>query len=98
MMPEMFVGMNRELAAEKGIVNGDTIVVASAWGSITAKDLVTIRLKPAQVNGTTVHYVSLPWNWGYMGLSQGDSTSPRIGDPNTGIPEFRAFLCDVRKA
>jgi len=101
MMPEMFVEMSRELAAEKGIANGDTVVVESARGSITAKALVTIRLKPAQVNGTTVHYVSLPWNWGYMGLSKGDSTnllSPRIGDPNTGIPEFRAFLCDVRKA
>jgi formate dehydrogenase-N alpha subunit len=101
MMPEMFVEMSQELAAEKGIAGGDTVVVESARGSITAKAIVTIRLKPAQVNGTTVHYISLPWHWGYMGLSKGDSTnllSPRIGDPNTGIPEFRAFLCDVRKA
>ena len=101
MMPEMFVEMSQELAAEKGIAGGDTVVVESARGSITAKAMVTIRLKPAQVNGTTVHYISLPWNWGYMGLSKGDSAnllSPRIGDPNTGIPEFRAFLCDVRKA
>jgi len=101
MMPEMFVEMSQELAAEKGIAGGDTVVVESARGSITAKAVVTIRLKPAQVNGTTVHYISLPWNWGYTGLSKGDSAnllSPRIGDPNTGIPEFRAFLCDVRKA
>jgi formate dehydrogenase major subunit len=101
MMPEMFVEMSQELAAEKGIAGGDTVVVDSARGSITAKAIVTIRLKPARVNGTTVHYISLPWNWGYMGLSKGDSAnllSPRIGDPNTGIPEFRAFLCDVRKA
>ena len=101
MMPEMFVEMSQELAAGKGIASGDTVVVESARGSITAKAVVTIRLKPAQVNGATVHYISLPWNWGYMGLSKGDSAnllSPRIGDPNTGIPEFRAFLCDVRKA
>jgi len=101
MMPEMFVEMSHELAAGKGIANGDTVVVESARGSITAKAIVTIRLKPAQVNGTTVHYISLPWNWGYMGLSKGDSSNlltPRIGDPNTGIPEFRAFLCNVRKA
>ena len=101
MMPEMFVEMSHELAAEKGVANGDAVIVESARGSITAKAIVTIRLKPAQVNGTTVHYISLPWNWGYMGLSKGDSTnllSPRVGDPNTGIPEFRAFLCDVRKA
>jgi formate dehydrogenase-N alpha subunit len=100
MMPGMFVEMSQELAAKKGIANGDTVVVESARGSITAKALVTMRIKPAQVNSTMVHYISLPWNWGYMGLSKGDSTnllSPRIGDPNTGIPEFRAFLCDVRK-
>jgi formate dehydrogenase-N alpha subunit len=101
LMPEMFVEMSQELADEKDIANGDTVVVESARGSVTAKAMVTIRLKPAQVNGTTVHYISLPWNWGYMGLSKGDSTnllSPRIGDPNTGIPEFRAFLCNIRKA
>jgi len=53
------------------------------------------------MNSTTIHYVSVPWNWGYIGLSQGDSANlltARIGDPNTGIPEYRAFLCDVRKA
>jgi formate dehydrogenase major subunit len=67
MMPEMFVEMRRELAAEKGIIGGDTVVVESARGSITAKVIVTIRFKPAQVNGTTVHYISLPWNWGCGG-------------------------------
>jgi len=101
LMPEMFVEMSQELAAEKGIASGDTTIVESARGSITGKAVVTARLKPYQVNGTTVHYISLPWNWGYMGLSTGDSAnllSPRIGDPNTGIPEFRAFLCDVHRA
>ena len=101
MMPEMFVEMSQELANEKGIKGGDNIIVESARGTITAKAIVTIRIKPAKVNGSTVHYVSLPWSWGYMGKSKGDSTnilSSRIGDPNTGIPEFRSFLCDIRKA
>jgi formate dehydrogenase major subunit len=100
MMPEMFVEMSQELAAEKGIAGGDTVVVESARGSITAKAVVTIRLKPALVNSTMVHYISLPWGWGYMGLSTGDSAnilSARVGDANTGICECRAFLCDVRK-
>ncbi|MBA7689335.1 Formate dehydrogenase subunit alpha [subsurface metagenome] len=93
--------MSQELAAENGIASGDTVIVESARGSVTGKAVVTIRLKPSQVNGTTVHYISLPWNWGYMGLSKGDSANrltPRIGDPNTGIPEFRAFLCNVHRA
>ena len=102
LMPEMFVEMSRELAAAKGITSGDMVIVESARGaSVSGKAVVTIRLKPLQVNGNTVHYISLPWNWGYKGLSKGDSAnllSPRIGDPNSGIPEFRAFLCEIRRA
>ncbi|MGB2854181.1 MAG: molybdopterin dinucleotide binding domain-containing protein [Dehalococcoidia bacterium] len=102
LMPEMFVEMSKELAAEQGIAAGDTVVLESARGArVKAKAVVTARIRPLQVNGTTVHYVSLPWNWGYMGLSTGDSANlltPRIGDPNTGIPEFRSFLCRVQRA
>jgi len=98
-MPDMFVEMSQELAEEKGIANGDTVTIKSARGSIEAKAVVTARIKPSQQSG--IHHVSLPWNWGYMGLSKGDSAnilSYRIGDPNTGIPEFRTFLCDITKA
>jgi len=100
-MPEMFVEMSQELAAVKGIAGGDTIIVESARGArVKGKAVVTARLKPFEVNGTTVHHVNLPWNWGYMGLSKGDSANlltARVGDPNTGIPEFRAFLCKIEK-
>jgi len=102
MMPEMFVEMSKELAEARGIASGDTVIVESARGtSVQGKAVVTARLKPCHVNGSMVHYISLPWNWGYMGLSKGDSANnltPRVGDPNTGIPEFRAFLCNIRKA
>ena len=102
MMPDMFVEMDRELAAEKGIANGDPVIVDAARGaSVRGTAVVTMRLKPFQINGTRVHQISVPWNWGYRGISKGDSANlltPRVGDPNTGIPEFRAFLCDVRKA
>jgi formate dehydrogenase-N alpha subunit len=102
LMPEMFVEMSQELATVKGIAGGDTIIVESARGAIVkGKAVVTARLKPFEVNGTTVHHVNLPWNWGYMGLSKGDSANlltARVGDPNTGIPEFRAFLCKIEKA
>jgi len=100
MMPEMFVELSRELAEERGIVGGDTVIIESARGSIRGKAVVTARLKPYRVNGTNIHYVSLPWSWGYMGLSKGDSANGltvRVADPNTGIPEYRAFLCDIRK-
>ncbi|MDY6912334.1 MAG: molybdopterin dinucleotide binding domain-containing protein, partial [Chloroflexota bacterium] len=101
MMPEMFIEISQELAAEKGIGNGNSIIVESARGSITGKAMVTMRIKPVHQNGSKVHYICLPWNWGYMGPSKGsitNSLTARVVDPNTGIPEFRSFLCNVRGA
>ena len=100
-MPEMFVEMSEELAVEKGIDNGDKVVVWNTRGEIKAVALVTKRFKPFQMNGTTVHQIGMPWHWGYAGLSTGDSANvltPSIGDPNTTIPEYKAFLCNIRRA
>jgi len=100
-MPEMFVEMSEELAAEKGINNGNKVIVWNTRGEIKAVALVTKRFKPFQMNGTTVHQIGMPWHWGYSGLSTGDSANvltPSVGDPNTTIPEYKAFLCNVRRA
>jgi formate dehydrogenase major subunit len=101
MMPEPFVEMSEELAKEKGIANGDKIIVESARGKVTMAAMVTKRFKPFQMNGRTVHEVGILWHWGYSGLSTGDSANiltPHIGDANTMIPEYKAFLVDVKKA
>ena len=101
MMPEPFVEMSEELAAEKGIANGEKIIVESARGKVTMVAMVTKRFKPFQMNGRKVHEIGLLWHWGYSGLSKGDSANiltPHIGDANTMIPEYKAFLVDVRKA
>lgn len=100
LMPEMFVELSRELAKEKGINNGDLCTISSARGSIRAVAMVTARFRPFPVNGRTVHQIGLPWCYGYAGLATGDPANvltPNIGDPNTRIPEYKAFLCNVRK-
>ena len=100
MQPNMFVEMGPELAAEKGIQNGETVIVESARGSIEAVAMVTRRMRPLQVGGQIVHQVGLPWHWGYKGLVTGGSANeltPPVGDANTMIPETKAFLCDVKK-
>ena len=100
LQPELFVEMSRELAAEKGIDNGDPVTVESARGRVRAVAVVTSRFKPFQVNGQVVHQIGLPWHWGYEGLAKGDSANvltPHVGDANTMMPEYKAFLCDVRK-
>jgi formate dehydrogenase major subunit len=101
LMPEMFVELSEELADEKGIRNGDKVKVSTARGQAEGVAIVTKRFRPFQLNGTVVHQVGLPWHWGYVGLSTGDSANmltPHVGDANTMIPEFKAFLCKIEKA
>lgn len=100
MMPEPFVEMSEELAGEKGIHNGDKVVVESMRGEVKMVAVVTKRFKPMRLNGKTIHEVGLVWHWGYTGLSTGDSANlltAHVGDANTMIPEYKAFLVDVRK-
>jgi len=43
----------------------------------------------------------MPWHWGYAGIAKGDSANvltPHVGDANTMIPEYKAFLVNIRKA
>jgi formate dehydrogenase major subunit len=100
-MPEPFVEMSEELAFEKGITNGEHVIVESARGQVKMVAVVTKRLKPFQLNGRKVHEVGLIWHWGYIGLATGDSANlltPHVGDANTMIPEYKAFLVNVYKA
>jgi formate dehydrogenase major subunit len=100
-MPDAFVEVSEDLAAERGIENGSRVIVESARGMMTAIALVTKRIRSLSINGQTVHQAAVTWNWGYMGLARGDSgnaLTPRVCDTNTMIPEYRAFLCDILKA
>jgi formate dehydrogenase major subunit len=105
--PEMFLELGEELADEKGIRSGNKVRVRSARGEIEAVAIVTKRFKPFQLNGKTVHQVGMPWHFGWGGgseapsLAQGDTANdltPHVGDANTTIPEYKAFLVNVEKA
>jgi len=101
LMPEMFVEMDEELAAEKGIQNGDEVIVSSARGEIKAVAVVTKRFRALKVAGRTIHHIGVLNHWGYSGLAKGDSgniLTPHVGDANTTIPEYKTFLCNVRRA
>lgn len=108
MMPEMFAEISEEHAAELGVNNGDYILLESKrlykdgeQGNIKVKACVTKRLKPMLINGELKHLVGMPMHWGFMGMNTGASANdltPSVGDPNTTIPEYKAFLCNVRRA
>ena len=100
LVPDSFVELSTDLAKRKGIKNGDQVVVTSARGKAGAYALVTDRFEPFTIDGRQVDQVGLTWHFGYTGLAKGDSANlltPHVGDANTMIPEFKAFLCDIEK-
>jgi formate dehydrogenase major subunit len=94
--------MSRDLAKLKGIKNGDRVVVESARGRVEAVAIVTERFRPFKIAGTTIHQVGMPWCFGWVTPEDGGDSSnlltPSIGDPNTLIPETKAFMVNVKKA
>jgi len=100
-MPEMFCEISPSLAAEIGVENGDMVEIESKRGTIQCKVAVTPRVKPLMINGEEKEIVGMPWHWGFKGLSSGASANdltPTIGCANTTIPEFKSFICNIRRA
>jgi formate dehydrogenase-N alpha subunit len=98
LVPDVFVEMSEEFANMKNIVNGDRVIVETARGQMEAYALVTSRFESFSIQDRTVHEVGIIWHFGYAGIVKGDAANlltPHIGDANTMIPEFKAFLCDV---
>jgi formate dehydrogenase major subunit len=100
--PEQFIEMSVELAEEKGIGNGDTVRVWNNRGDVRLTAFVTRRIKPLTVGGKTCHVVGMIHHWGWAGMfSTGETVNdlvPNVGDPNSYIPEFKAFLVNVERA
>ena len=59
--PQLYVEMSQELAKEKGIKNGDGVIIESARGKVEAIAMVTIRLRPFTIMGKTVHLIGMPF-------------------------------------
>jgi formate dehydrogenase major subunit len=100
--PQQFCEMSEELAKLRGIVNGEKVIVESGRGKVTAVAIVTKRFKPMLIMGQQIHQVGLPWCFGWVHPKDGGDSSnlltPSVGDPNTKIPETKAFMVNVRKA
>jgi len=99
--PQLFVEMSPELAQLKGIKNGEKVIVESARGKVKAVALVTKRFRPFTIQGTVVHQVGLPWHFGWLYPKDGGDSAnlltPSTGDPNTRIPETKAFMVNVKR-
>jgi formate dehydrogenase major subunit len=99
--PQLYVEMSHELAKEKGIKNGDAVVVESIRGKVEAVAMVTVRITPLKIQGKTVHLIGMPFCFGWTTPGVGDATNrltPSVGDPNTTIPEYKACVVNIHKA
>jgi formate dehydrogenase major subunit len=100
--PQVFVEMSPELAQLRGFKNGEKVIVESARGSLWAIAVVTPRFRPFTVQGNVIHEVGIPWHFGWVHPKDGGDSAnlltPATGDPNTRIPESKAFMVNVRKA
>ena len=100
LVPDVFVELSNDLAAQKKINNGDRVVVETARGKMEAYALLSNRFEPFYIHEKAVHQIGIIWHFGYSGLAKGYSANiltANIGDANTMIPEYKAFLCDINK-
>jgi formate dehydrogenase major subunit len=105
LQPQVFVEMSEELSRLKGIKNGERVLATSARGQLECTAIVTKRLKPLKISGvggSEVHQVGFPWCYGWEKPESGKEESanlltPSTGDPNTRIPETKAFMVNIQK-
>ena len=107
LIPEPFVEIPVELAAELSIKGGDKVKVSSARATYIAKAMVTRRIRPMMINGAKTYQIGIPIHFGYRGIQEDagktermlvNSLSPTVIDPNAYTPEFKGFLVKVEKA
>jgi formate dehydrogenase major subunit len=107
LVPEPFVEIPMELAADLGIKGGDKVKVTSARTSYQAKAMVTHRIKPMTIDGKKVYQIGIPIHYGYRGIQEDagrtarsltNSLTPTVTDPNAHTPEFKGFLVKLEKA
>ena len=100
--PQQFVEISEQLAAEKGIRNGDQVKVSSNRGFIKCVALVTKRIPVLECDGHKIHTVGLPNHWGFIGVAKPgylvNTLTPFVGDANAQTPEFKAFIVNIERA
>lgn len=101
LQPEMFCEVSPELAAERGLQPYGWATIISARTAIEARVLVTERMTPLTVAGTTVHQIGLPYHWGVgsSAVVSGDAANDLLGitlDPNVQIQSSKTGSCDIR--
>jgi formate dehydrogenase major subunit len=98
LQPELFAEISPELAQQLRIAQNDWVTIATPRGVISAKALVTTRMRPLTIEGATVHQVGLPYHWGWKGIVTGDVVNDLLAisqEPNVRIMETKGLVCNL---
>jgi formate dehydrogenase major subunit len=98
LQPELFAEISPELASEIGIAQNEWVTLVTPRGIVSAKALVTPRMRPLQIDGRTVHQVGVPYHWGWKGLVTGDVANDLLAisqEPNVRIMETKGLVCNL---
>jgi formate dehydrogenase major subunit len=98
LQPELFAEISPELAREIGIMQSDWVTLVTPRGIVSAKALVTPRIRPLQIDGRTVHQVGFPYHSGWKGLVTGDVANDLLAisqEPNVRIMETKGLVCNL---
>jgi cysteine desulfurase NifS len=94
--PEPTVMINREDAEERGIGNGDKVMIRSPRGSVTMRAIVTDDIVKGSIDANHAGGGPLgPKAWQECNIN--DLTDLDNFDPISGFPVYKALLCDVMK-
>jgi len=99
LQPSLFAEIDPDLAVQKGIRNGAWVTISTRMGEIEARALVSGRMRPLRLGkGRRVHQIGVPYNYGTLGYSTGDSVGdliPLMMDPNVSIHEAKTLTCNI---
>ena len=88
LVPEPLAEIHPEAAQKRGIKDGDRITISTKRGSIEIKAKVTEDILPQVVN--------IPHGWREANCNL--LTFARPADPVTGVPNYKALLCEIAKS
>lgn len=101
LQPGLFCEVDKDLAAKRGLENGEWATIISPRGVIEAQVLVTDRMQMLQINGEEFHQIGLPFHYGESDTTAvaGDGANDLLGltlEPNVFIQNSKIGACDIQ--
>ncbi|MBN2041757.1 MAG: formate dehydrogenase-N subunit alpha [Spirochaetes bacterium] len=97
LVPDNICEISKSLGESKALKTGDRIRIFTKRGTVTARCIVTDRIKPLIVNGFKTEMVAIALNTGHETIAENiTQITHDMGDPATNMPETKAFLVNIK--